>query len=118
MSTSVEKDDKRHPTTTPNLHISYISNQEKLSFISVYEKGAKAVTGQAKALHVNLFPHSTRWGNLTDDGWKLIERSVLYALGKLPMAVEPVGKLAVRWAAIKTQSSHQHVYNLSWTVGE
>lgn len=69
--------------------------------IAVYEKGAKTLKGTTKARHVNLFPH-VGWTSVTDDGWELIERSVLYALGK-QVAVEPVSKLAVTWASIKTQ---------------
>ena len=70
--------------------------------ISVYEKGAKTLKGETKAIHVTMYPHSTGWGMLTDDGWGLIESSVLYALGK-SVAVEPVSKLATTWATIKKQ---------------
>ncbi len=49
-----------------------------------------------------MYPHSTGWANITDDGWGLIESSVLYALGK-SVAVEPVSKLATTWATIKKQ---------------
>ncbi len=69
--------------------------------ISVYEKGAKTLTGETKARHINLFSH-VGWTSVTDDGWELIERSVLYALGEL-LAVKPVSKLAVTWADIKTR---------------
>ncbi len=72
--------------------------------IAVYEKGAATLKGETQARHINMFPHSTGWGMVTDDGWKLIENSVLYALGK-SAAVEPVGKLAVKWGNIKTQIS-------------
>ena len=68
--------------------------------ISVYEKGAITLKGETKAIHVNIYPHSTGWANITDDGWKLIENSVLYALGK-PLAVKPVSKIATTWATIK-----------------
>ena len=57
--------------------------------------------GKTKARHVNIWPHSTGWNVITADGWKLIERSVLYALGRL--AVEREGKLAVTWGDIKTE---------------
>ncbi len=76
------------------------TDDEKLVAISVYEKGAKTVTGQTKACNVNIFVHSTAWASLTADGWKLVERSVLYALGR-PLAVEPSGKLTTTWANIK-----------------
>lgn len=80
------------------------TDNEALVAISVYEKGAQTLNGETQARHVNLFPHSTGWGMLTDDGWKLIENSVFYAMGKLA-AVEPAGKLAVRWADIKKRGN-------------
>lgn len=70
--------------------------------ISVYEAGAKTVTGKTQALHVNIFPHSTAWGNVTADGWKLIDNSVLFALGR-SLSVSPSGKLAVKWASLKNE---------------
>lgn len=69
--------------------------------ISVYEAGAQTLKGQTQARHVNIFPHSTGWANITDNGWRLIENSVLYALGK-SLAVKPVSKLATTWAVIKS----------------
>lgn len=78
------------------------ADDKALAAISVYEEGAQTVTGKTQARHVNIFPHSTGWSSITDDGWKLIERSVLYAVEQLT-AVEPIGKLAVRWADIRTQ---------------
>lgn len=71
--------------------------------ISVYEKGAGTLKGETKTIHVNIYPHSTGWANITDDGWKLIENSIRYAMGTV--AVEPAGKLAVRWADIKTEDN-------------
>jgi len=79
-------------------------DNEDLVAISVYEKGAKTLTGKTKAIHVNIWPHSTAWDIVTDDGWKTIENSVLYALGRMP--VEEEGKLAVTWGDIKIESSH------------
>jgi len=76
------------------------ADNENLVAISVYEKGAKTVTGQTKACNVNMFVHSTAWASLTTDSWKLVERSVLYAMGRL-LAVEPSGKLATTWARMK-----------------
>jgi len=71
--------------------------------ISVYEKGAGTLKGKTEAIHVNMYPHSTGWANITDDGWKLIENSIRYAMGTV--AVEPTGKLAVRWGDIKMQDN-------------
>jgi len=76
------------------------ANQEDFAAISVYEEGAKTMKGKTKTRHVNIWPHSTGWNNITKDGWKLIENSVLYALGWMP--VEGEGKLAVTWGDIKT----------------
>ena len=79
------------------------ADMEDFAAISVYESGAKTISGATKARHVNIFPHSTGWDVITDDGWKLIERSVLYALGRMP--VESEGKLAVTWGDIKTEQN-------------
>ena len=75
--------------------------QEDFVAISVYEEGAKTMKGKTKTRHVNIWPHSTGWNNITKDGWTLIERSVLYALGR--MAIEGEGKLAVTWGDIKIE---------------
>ena len=80
-------------------------DNEDLVAISVYEQGAKTMKGATKARHVNIFPHSTGWNMLTDDAWKLVENSVLYALGRIPLAVDAKEKLATRWADIKTQQA-------------
>ena len=77
---------------------------EDFAAISVYEEGAKTMKGKTKTIHINIWPHSTGWNNVTDDGWKLIERSVFYALGRKP--VEREGKLAVTWGDIKTERNH------------
>jgi hypothetical protein len=77
------------------------ADMEDFVAISVYEEGAKTMKGKTKTRHVNIWPHSTGWNNITKDGWTLIERSVLYALGRMP--VEGEGKLAVTWGDIKTE---------------
>ncbi len=77
-------------------------DNEALAAIAVYEKGAKTATGQTKARHLNIFPHSTGWTSLTADGWKLVENSVLYALGR-SLNVEPVEKLSTVWGYIKNE---------------
>jgi|JYMV01.1.fsa_nt_gi hypothetical protein len=35
---------------------------------------------------------------ITNEGWKLIERSVLYALERIPPAINPGNDLAVTWS--------------------
>jgi len=77
------------------------ADMEDFVTISVYEKGAKTNKGNTKAIHVNIWAHTTGLTMITDDGWELIERSVLYALGRMP--VEGEGKLAVTWGDIKTE---------------
>ena len=65
------------------------ADRDDLIAISVYEKGAKILKGTTKARHVNIWPHSTGWQMVTDDGWELIHRSILYALGQIPFDVAP-----------------------------
>ena len=77
------------------------ADNDDLVAISVYEKGAKTIKGSTKARHVNIWPHSTGWEQVTDDGWELIHRSILYALGQIPFDVAPEDKLAVTWGQIK-----------------
>jgi hypothetical protein len=72
--------------------------------ISVYEKGAETLKGATEAIHVNIYPHSTGWANVTADGWKLIENSIHYAMGRT-VAVQPAGKLAVRWADVRCHAN-------------
>lgn len=73
-------------------------NPEEVT-IGVYEEGAKTLTGETKARHITLFVHD-QWPKVNDDGWELVERSVVYALEK-DAAVEPANKLAVTWASVK-----------------
>ena len=77
------------------------ADNDDLVAISVYEKGAKTIKGSTKARHVNIWPHSTGWEQVTEDGWELIHRSILYALGQIPFDVAPENKLAVTWGQIK-----------------
>ena len=76
------------------------ADMEEFAAISVYESGAKTISGTTQARHVNIFPHSTAWDVITDDGWKLIENSVLYAMGQLTPVSEE-GKLATTWGQLK-----------------
>ena len=58
--------------------------------------------GTTKAIHVNIWPHSTAWAQVTEDGWELVHRSILYGLGQIPADVTPQEKLAITWGQIKT----------------
>ena len=44
------------------------ADNDDLVAISVYEKGAKTMKGTTKAIHVNIWPHSTGWAT-GDRGW-------------------------------------------------
>jgi hypothetical protein len=77
------------------------ADMEEFAAISVYESGAKTISGATQARHVNIFPHSTAWDVITADGWKLIENSVLYAMGQLTPVSEK-GKLAATWGQLKS----------------
>ena len=77
------------------------ADRDDLIDISVYEKDAKILKGTTKARHVTIWPHSTGWQMVTEDGWELIHRSILYALGQIPFDVAPEEKLAVTWGQIK-----------------
>lgn len=79
------------------------ADNDDLVGISVYEKGAKRLKGTTKARHVNIWPHSTGWQQVTDDGWELVHRSILYALGQIPFDVAPKDKLAVTWGQMKAE---------------
>lgn len=78
------------------------ADNDNLVAISVYEKGAKTLDGTTEATHINIWPHSTAWAMVTDDGWELIHRSILYGLGQISTDVTPQEKLAVTWGHIKT----------------
>ena len=78
------------------------ADNDELVAISVYEKGAKTLKGSTKAVHINIWPHSTAWQQVTEDGWELVHRSILYGLGQIPADVTPQEKLAVTWGQLKT----------------
>jgi len=70
--------------------------------IVCYEKGAKLMDGSTTpARRVGIFVHTTALPVLTDDGWGLVKRSVLWALGQLT-PVTPKGALAVTWGTLKS----------------
>jgi len=67
-----------------------------------YEKGSKSTDGSiVPARRIFVFPHSKAIPLLTDAGWGLLERSVLWALG-MPMSdVKPEASLATTWGSLK-----------------
>lgn len=71
--------------------------------LATYEEGAKGMDGVAvPARRVFLFPHANMIPLLTDAGWGLVERSVLWAMGMLSeTAVTPEDAVAETWGAIK-----------------
>ena len=71
------------------------ADNKDLVAISVYEEGAKTIKGSTKARHINIWPLSTGWQQVTEDGWELVHRSILYGLGQIPFDVAPENKLAV-----------------------
>lgn len=70
--------------------------------IMCYEKDAKSM-GDAvvPARRIFVFPHSRAILVLTDDGWGLLERAVLWALGMSTLDVDPSATLANTWGSIK-----------------
>jgi hypothetical protein len=71
--------------------------------LATYEEGAKGMDGvPVPARRVFTFPFETLIPLLTDDGWGLVERSVLWALGMLSeTAVTPEGAAAATWGDLK-----------------
>lgn len=70
--------------------------------IVCYEKGATLGDGsKAPARRVCLFTSRDTFPILTDEGRGIMERTVLWALGRLEQPVNPEGTLAVTWGAIK-----------------
>jgi hypothetical protein len=71
--------------------------------IAAYEAGVTLADGTSVTpdRRVFIFPHTNTIGaGMTDDGWGLVERSVLWAMRQIT-AVSPSGKLASTWAEIK-----------------
>ena len=77
--------------------------------IAAYEAGIPLltiadVTLVTPARRVVIFTNTaTIAAGLTDDGWRLVERSVQWAMGELDVSVTPTGKLATAWGVIKAQ---------------
>ncbi|MFC1717029.1 hypothetical protein ACFL6S_25400 [Candidatus Poribacteria bacterium] len=68
-----------------------------------YEKGAKVADGSTTpARRACTFLHNSAIPLLTEDGWGLIERSVLWALGQIGVAVEPREAVTTTWGTLKT----------------
>ena len=70
--------------------------------LAAYEAGAKIADGsKVPARRVLTFLHNSAISQLTEDGWTLIERSLLWALGEIGMAVEPNESITAAWGAMK-----------------
>jgi len=70
--------------------------------LATYEEGARGMDGvPVPARRVFVFLFADLIPNLTDDGWGLVERSVLWALGMSTTAVTPDGAVAVTWGDLK-----------------
>lgn len=71
--------------------------------IACYEQGAKGMDGVAvPARRVFVFAHAVLIPLMNDTGWGLVERSVLWALGRLSeTAVNPEGAAATTWGDLK-----------------
>jgi len=81
------------------------SGSSKFPCLVTFEKGMKDMDGTAiPANRVFVFAHSNLLPNLTNEGWGLIERSFLWAMGKLTGSpVAPVDKLSLTWGSIKSK---------------
>ena len=55
-----------------------------------------------------LYFHATAVDVVTDAGWELMERFVLWALGLLEAAADPKGALTVKWGALKAYFIRVH----------
>ena len=70
--------------------------------IAAYEKGAKIMDGSTLAArHVITFINRESVPVMTDDGWKLFDNSVLWAMGGVNRSVSPRGSAATSWGALK-----------------
>ena len=61
-----------------------------------------AVYGSGNSLRILFFLHSNMIANLTDSGWRLVERAVRFATNTLT-PVDPQGSLHATWSAIKAE---------------
>lgn len=69
--------------------------------LAVYEAGAQTDKGRTAGRRVAMFLFNDTPLALTEDGWTLVERSILWALGEIGQPVEPEGALAVTWGHLK-----------------
>ena len=69
--------------------------------LAVYPKGAQTDKGKAPANRVAMFLFDDTPSVLTEVGWTLVERSILWAIGELVQPVNPAGSLAVTWGSLK-----------------
>ena len=68
--------------------------------IATYETGALGMDGvPVPAPRVLIFLHENMTAFVTDDGWKLVERSVLWAVGAASVA--PEAAMATTWGDLK-----------------
>ena len=86
------------------------ADDESRAAITVYEAGAQTDSRPTQARHINLFSSADGWVSLTDDGWELVERSILYAVDQLtkPPGEKPgvpSGSYAATWGAAKNSTS-------------
>jgi len=70
--------------------------------LAVYERGAQTGKGKAPAPRVAMFLFDDTPSVMTEDGWTLFDRTILWAIGELVQPVEPKNALAVSWASIKS----------------
>jgi len=69
--------------------------------LAVYESGAQTDKGKAPARRVAMFLFDDTPLALTEDGWTLVERSILWAVGEIGQSVEPSDALTVTWGHLK-----------------
>lgn len=94
MSSSDWKGDGQIVATVPN----------DTGAIVCYEKGAKLADGsKTPARRVCLFADRSTLPVLTEEGRGIIERTILWALGRLEKSVDPESALAITWGFIKSK---------------
>lgn len=72
--------------------------------LAAYEVGAKIADGsKVPARRVFAFLHEAAVSLLTDDGWTLIENSVLWAVEEPRIAVDPGGSVPATWGMLKAK---------------
>jgi len=69
--------------------------------LAVYEAGAQTAIGKSPARRVAIFLFDDTPSALTGDGWTLVERSILWAVGEIGQSVEPSDALTVTWGELK-----------------